>query len=297
MAKPKFSHVDKVFWPREGYTKGDVIAYYDRMAGVILPYLRHRPLVLVRHPNGVKGESFFQKNVDTRHLPKFSSSVSVRARSTGRNVHYVVCNNKATLLFLANLGCIEFHPWNSRTSRLNHPDFLTIDLDPAGSSFADVVTVAREVRSIIVSAGGTCFVKTSGKSGLHVCVPLRGDFSFVEVRRTAKLICQLVNQRLPNLTRFAHRSNGREKRVYLDYSRNGVGQTIVAPYALRATTGATVSTPLAWSELTKRMLPTRYTIRTIFLRLKRKGDLWRGVARQGVNLLRLSKHLAHLGGK
>src|ERR1700693_5198895 len=182
MAKVTLTHLDKVFWPKEGLTKGDVIRYYERVADVILPYLRNRPMVLNRHPNGIKGASFFQKNVDPRHLPSFVKTVTIRAKSTGRNVHYVVCNNKATLLYLANLGCIEMHPWLSRIGRLNKPDFLVVDLDPRGNSFDQVITVARAAQKLIASAGARSLIKTSGKTGLHIYVPMRGDRDFAEVR-------------------------------------------------------------------------------------------------------------------
>jgi bifunctional non-homologous end joining protein LigD len=251
-------------------------------------------MVLLRHPDGIKGNSFFQKNVDPRGLPPYVQQVTVRAGSTGRNVHYVVCNNISALLYLANLGCIELHPWNTRRARLEHPDFMVIDLDPANAPFRDVVTVARVVRQVVEKAGGRCLLKTSGKTGLHICIPLAGKPERAEMRQAAKLICRIVNQRLPKLTRFARRATARERRVYLDYSRNGLGQTIVAPYALRAAPLAPVSTPLEWAELTAGLRPTRYTMRTIFRRLAAKGDIWKGKFRNGVNINRFLAHLQHL---
>jgi len=292
MAKKPFTHLDKIFWPQEGYTKGDVIRYYDRVADVILPYLRHRPMVLNRHPGGIRGASFFQKNVDPRHLPRFVRTVTIRARSTGRNVHYVECNNKATLLYLANLGCIELHPWLSRIGRLNKPDFMVIDLDPHGTPFEKVIAVARVTHKLIAEAGGRCLVKTSGKTGLHVYVPVRGQHDFAEVRSVAKLICRLIHKRVPKLTAFAHRA-GRGK-IYLDYGRNSIGQTIAAPYSLRAFPRATVSTPLDWSELTTSVRPQRYTLRTIFRRLNGKGDVWESVIRQSTSLDKLERRLRRL---
>ena len=290
MTKVVLTHLNKVFWPKEGYTKGDVIRYYDRVADVILPYLRDRPLVLNRHPNGIKGKSFFQKNVDPRHLPSFAKSVSIRAKSTGRNVHYIVCNNKATLLYLANLGCIEMHPWLSRIQHLKRPDFLCVDLDPGRNTFDQVITVARAVQKVIAAAGGRCLVKTSGKTGIHIDVPLGGSHEFAEVRAAAKLICRIVNKRLPKLTSFAHRPSA-PNRIYLDYARNSIGQTVAAPYSLRAFPGATVSTPLEWNELTKNRRPGQFSLRTIFRRLNGKGDVWKSEFRRGVNLPRLVKKL------
>jgi bifunctional non-homologous end joining protein LigD len=292
MAKAPLTHLDKIFWPKEGFTKGDVIRYYDRVADVILPYLRHRPMVLNRHPNGIKGGSFFQKNVDPHHLPPFIKTVAIRAKSTGRMVHYVVCNNKATLLYLANHGCIEMHPWLARIGRLNKPDYLVIDLDPRGTPFDQVIKVARAVHKLIESAGGRSLIKTSGKTGLHIYVPLRGSHDFPEVRSVAKLICRILNQRLPKLTSFGHRA-GRGK-IYLDYGRNSIGQTIAAPYSLRAFAGATISTPLQWSELTKSVRPQRYTLRTIFRRLNGKGDVWQSALRQSTSLTKLERKLRRI---
>lgn len=290
----RFSHLDKIFWPKERFTKGHVIRYYDRVADLILPYMRNRPLVLNRHPNGIKGASFFQKNVNPKYLPPFVKSVSIRAKSTGRNVHYVVCNNKQTLLYLANLGCIEMHPWNSRTGRINCPDYLSLDLDPGGNPFSDVVTVARAVRKVIEAAGGTSLVKTSGKSGIHVIVPLRAAYEFSKVRAVAKLIAQIVNRRLPRLTTPRPNAGRRTQKIYIDYVRNSIGQTLAAPYSLRAFPGATVSTPVEWRELTKGLRPTRFTLRTIFRRVNGKGDVWKSAFRNSVNLPRLQRRLERL---
>lgn len=289
-----FTHIDKVFWPKERFTKGDVIRYYDRVADAILPYLRSRPMVLNRHPNGIRGASFFQKNVDPKQLPPFVKTFSVRARSTGRNVHYVVCNNKRTLLYLANLGCIEMHPWNSRLASLRHPDFLSLDLDPGGNPFGEIVRVARAVRKVIEEAGGHCLVKTSGKTGIHVIVPLRPRNDFAEVRAAAKSIARIVGLRLPQLTTRHPNAGRRTHRIYIDYVRNSIGQTLAAPYSLRAFPGATVSTPLEWSELSNSLRPSRYTLRTIFRRLNREGDIWRSAFRKSVSLARLVKRLERM---
>ena len=288
----RFTHLDKIFWPEEGLTKGDVIRYYDRIASVILPYLRDRPMVLNRHPDGIRGASFFQKNVDPKNLPRFVESVAIRAESTGRRVHYVVCNNKATLLYLANLGCIEMHPWLSRTGRLDKPDFLVVDLDPNGTPFPQVVSVARATGKLIAAVGGRALVKTSGKAGLHLYVPLRGHHEFAEVRAVAKLICRIVNRRYPRITSIGHRPQ--RNRIYFDYARNSFGQTLAAPYSLRAYPAATVSAPLDWRELTRSVRPQRYRMRSIFGRLGRKGDIWRRARAQKSDLVRMEKRLRRI---
>ncbi|MGO9849783.1 MAG: non-homologous end-joining DNA ligase [Methylocella sp.] len=289
-----FTHLDKVFWPKERFTKGDVIRYYNKIADVILPYLRNRPMVLNRHPNGIRGASFFQKNVEQQHLPPFVKTIAVCARSTGRNVHYVICNNKQTLLYLANLGCIEMHPWNSRVATIRNPDFLSLDLDPGGNPFSEIVIVARAVRNVVEAAGGHCLVKTSGKTGIHVIVPLRARHEFAQVRTAAKTIARLVNRRLPKLTTNRPNAGRHSRKIYIDYVRNSIGQTLVAPYSLRAFPAATVSTPLEWRELSQSLRPSRYTLRTIFRRLHREGDIWQSAFRRSVNLERLVKRLQRM---
>ncbi len=286
-----FTNLDKVFWPKEGYTKGDVIAYYDRIADRILPYLKDRPMVLNRHPNGIKGPSFFQKNVNPVQLPPFVKSVAIRAESTGRDVHYVVCNNKDTLLYLANLGCIEMHPWNSRTKSMHKPDYLVIDLDPGGNSFDEVVVVAQVVREVIESAGSRSYAKTSGKTGLHVYVPLGARYEFVEVRAAAKELVDVVNLQLPDLTSLERHPAKRKGKIYLDYLRNSVGQTLAALFSLRAYPGATVSAPLAWTEVKKGLRPNQFTIETIFRSLRKRSELWEPVLGTGTDLRNMMQRL------
>lgn len=287
MTKVELRNLDKIFWPKEGYTKGDVIQYYDRMAGFILPYLRDRPMVLVRHPNGIRAGSFFQKNVAAIHLPSFVKTVKIRAKSTGRNVQYIVCNNKATLLYLANLGCIEMHCWGSKIQHLNCPNYMVIDLDPGRNPFAETVVVAKETRKIIAAAGGTCLVKTSGKTGIHVYVPLRPIYDFDEVRAVARLVAQIVHGRMPKLTTVNPRLSGRKTRIYLDCARNGFGQTTVAPYSLRAFAKATISAPLDWRELTAGCSPARYHLRSMTRRVRMKGNPWEAAMRRPNSLRKL----------
>jgi bifunctional non-homologous end joining protein LigD len=246
--------------------------------------------VLARHPNGIRGMSFFQKDVSKLHLPPFVDTISIRAKSTGRRVRYIVCNNKSTLLYLANLGCIEMHPWLSRTKRLNRPELMVIDLDPGRVPFEQVVAVARRVQKIVAAAGVRSFVKTSGKTGLHVCIPLHGKYEYEQVRMVARLLVRRVNAELPRTTTLAQRIANRRNRVYLDYARNSFGQTVAAPYSLRAHPGASVSTPLPWSDLRSSTRPGQFNIRSVFRRLAH-GDIWRGAFQGGVNLNRLERKL------
>jgi bifunctional non-homologous end joining protein LigD len=248
-------------------------------------------MVLNRHPDGINGFSFFQKNVNPSDLPSFVKTFSLRAKSTGKMVHYVVCENKETLLYLANLGCIELHPWNSRSENIRAPDFLAIDLDPGKRNFDDVISVARSIKEIIGSANGKSVVKTSGKTGLHIYVPLAGKLEFAYVRAIAKEIALNANRELPELTTLERHPSKRKGRIYLDYLRNGLGQTLASAYSLRAYPGATVSTPLEWNEVKKGLRPEQFSIKTIFRRLNSRGDLWKSLLKQKNDLKEISRKL------
>ncbi|HEY6019848.1 MAG TPA: DNA ligase, partial [Candidatus Paceibacterota bacterium] len=256
-----------------------------------LPYLKNRPLVLNRHPNGIKGKSFYQKDTSREHLPDFVNTVTIKAESTGERVRYVVCNNKETLVWAANFGVIEMNPWQSRRKSLGKPDYLTIDLDPHGRSFDDVVIVALGIKKILDKAKVKSFVKTSGKSGLHIMIPLGAKYTYHQVREFAKLLVQVINKTMPELTTLEQRLNKRKGKIYLDIARNNEGQTTASVYSLRPTPGATVSTPLEWKEVKKGLSPAKFTIKTIFLRLKKKGDLFKGVLGKGADLTKAIKSL------
>ncbi|MBI4079692.1 DNA polymerase LigD [Candidatus Kaiserbacteria bacterium] len=295
--KSTFTHVDKIFWPKEKYTKGDVIEYYEKLAPYILPYLKDRPMVMNRHPNGATKSGFFQKDSSSLNLPSFVKTATLRSETDNKKVQYVVCNNKETLLYLANLGCIEMNPFASRTTALHKPDFLIIDLDPSGNSFDEIVEVARELHGILKEIGITKSIpKTSGKKGMHVYIPLKGAYSYDVARNVAKLLGELLHSRLPKLASMEHFPAKRRGKIHPDYMRNALGQTAVAPYSLRPFTGATVSTPLEWSEIKKGLKPSQFTIRTIHTRLKKKGDLWKPALGAGANLKKALARLEKIVG-
>jgi len=200
-------------------------------------------------------------------------------------VHYVVCNNKDALLYLANLGCIEINPWASRISHPDKPDFMTLDLDPSASnSFDDVIAVAQCAHRVLDGLQLKSYCKTSGKTGLHVLVPVAAKYTFAQVRRFAKLLTARISADMPALATMQHRVVKRRGKVYLDYMRNAVGQASAAPYSLRPWPGATVSTPLEWPEVKEGLRPQQFTIKTIFRRLKAKGDLLKPMLNQGTDL-------------
>jgi bifunctional non-homologous end joining protein LigD len=286
-----FTNLDKVYWPDEGFTKGDLLAYYHAMAPFILPYLVDRPMSLNRHPNGIGGPSFFQKDVSKQPPPEWVKTVDVRSESKG-TIKSLVCQDEETLLYVANLGCIEMNPWNSRLQSLDNPDYLIIDLDPQEVPFDLLVEAAQTVRRLLEKGCGNCYCKTSGKRGLHIYVPLGARYGYEEARRFAELLARLCHQELPKTTSLLRAPAQRKGRIYLDYLQNSRGQTIAAPYSVRPRAGAWVSTPLEWREVKKCLDPASFTMKTVPRRLEKKGDLWQPVLGKGFDL---AKCLASLG--
>jgi bifunctional non-homologous end joining protein LigD len=289
----RFTNLDKVFWPEDGYTKGDLLRYYHEVAPVILPYLHDRPLSMNRHPNGIHGPNFFQKDVTKQPPPDFVETAEVDSDTSGK-IRYIVCQNEETLLYVGQLGCIELNPWNSRLDSLEKPDYLVIDLDPQDVPFTQVVEVAQEVRKLLEKGCAECFCKTSGKRGLHVYIPLAARYDYDVVRQFAEVIVRLIHKRLPETTSLIRSPALRRGKVYLDYLQNRHGQTMACAYSLRPIEGALVSTPLKWSEVTKKLDPTKFNIQTVPRRLDKLGDLWEGLLGQGADM---EKCLAAVGVK
>lgn len=290
----RVTHPDKVFWPGEGITKGDVIEHYRGVASLILPYLRGRPESLHRHPDGIKGDSFYQKDVDDQP-PGWVKTKSIYSESSRKQVHYLVCEDKATLLYLANLGCIELNPWLSRTRAPERPDFLLIDLDAKTCDFATVVAVAGEIRKFLELAGVPSYPKTSGKTGLHVCLPLGAKYGYDQSREFAEALMRFVHRQLPDVTSLERKPENRRGKIYLDYLQNARGQTMAAPYCVRPVPGAPVSTPLTWDEVDESLDPKSFTIRNIRDRTKEVGDLWKPVLGKGIDLPKALGTLKRMG--
>lgn len=288
--KIKLTNPDKIFFPDEGYTKGDVIDYYLRISKYILPYLKNRPESLHRYPNGIKGESFYQKNVSDLKV-SWLRREKVFSDSNKKFITYLICDDKAALAYMANLGCIEINPWLSKLSGLNKPDYMVIDLDPEGISFDSVVETALIVKEIFVNAGAECYCKTSGATGLHIYVPLKGKYEYEFVREFAYVIVRIANRMLPEITSLERSPAKRKKKVYLDYLQNSRGQTLAAPYSIRPVPGANVSTPLIWNEVKQGLSPQDFSIKNIFKRLEKKGDIFKDVLGKGINIERCLENL------
>lgn len=262
------TNINKIFWSKSAsgalkkpITKGDVIEYYRRAAARILPYLKNRPMSLHRHPDGIKGKSFFQKNIGAadKH-PKWIKTTRIYSPSDKRMLNYLVCTDVNSLLYMANLGCIEMNPWLSRVGSLDRPDYTVIDLDPEGVSFGAVIKVAQQVKRVLDEMKLKGNVKTSGATGMHIFIPTRGKYTYAQSKNLALKIAQKVNERLPELTSLQRLPKQRRKKVYLDYLQNSKGQTMASAYSLRPRSGAPVSMPLKWSEVKAGLRPDRFTI-------------------------------------
>ncbi len=253
------------------------------MAEVILPYLKDRPQALNRHPDGIEGESFFQKNVG-RTPPPWVKTVPIASESREKDIRYLVCQNRDTLLYEANLGCIEINVWSSTILHLDSPDYIVLDFDPLETSFSAVIESVQAAKTVLDELALPAFCKTSGGTGMHVYIPLAPRFSHDQATELAHLIVLVVNRRHPDLTSLERLPSKRKGRVYLDYLQNRRGATMAAPYALRPREGAPVSMPLEWKEVTARLDPLDFNIRTAPERLSRKGDAWRDLYKKRVDL-------------
>ncbi len=291
-AEIKVTNVDKVYFPEQGITKGDVVEYYISMADYILPYLKGRPESLLRHPNGITGQSFFQKDAADK-APAFVKNQMVHSESNNKEINYIVCDNVATLVYLNNLGCIEINPWHSTVKSLEYPDYLMIDIDPSEkNTFEQVIEVALTVKNILDKAGAECFCKTSGASGMHVYVPTAKKYTFEQVKDFAYIICMMANNALKNFTTLERNlQKRRNKDIYMDYLQNRRGQTIASVYSLRPKPGATVSTPLLWDEVKTGLSPKDFTIHNSLDRVKRMGDIFKGVLGKGIDIKKCLKNL------
>ena len=268
---------------RGKYTKGDLVEYYKEVAPIILPYLKDRPESLLRYPNGITGESFYQKNVKGL-VPGWINTVPIESDSEKKTIEYMLCQDVDSLLYMINLGCIDLNPWSSRIGNLENPDYLLIDLDPHKTTFEKVITTAQVVREVLESLEIASFPKTSGAKGIHIYIPTGAKYSYEQVKHFTELICVHVHQKIPEITSLTRSPDKREGKVYLDYLQNRHGQTLASAYSVRAMPGATVSTPLQWSEVTTKLHPSQFTIKNTLKRLEKHGDLFNGILGKGISI-------------
>jgi bifunctional non-homologous end joining protein LigD len=263
---------DKVLFPDVGVTKSDLVTYYRDVAGVMVPHIRGHPLMLQRCPDGIRGECFYQKHASA-YFPDWIATVD--APKEGGVVHHVVCNDEATLAYLAGQACIGFHSWLSRADRLERPDRIIFDFDPSGHDFDDVRSGAKSTARLLEQLGLEPFVATTGSRGLHVVAPIERRSSFDEVRAFARRAAELLAAADPEHLTVEARKQARRGRVLIDIMRNGYAQTAIAPYSVRVLPGAPVATPLSWPELDDRRLgPQRFGVANVRQRLAAHGDPW-----------------------
>src|SRR5690606_967530 len=241
----KLTNQNKIYFPDDDVTKGDVIAYYQSISQYILPHLKSRPQSMNRFPNGIKGLSFFQKDASDE-TPDWVETQKVFSESSDKYINYIICNDKATLAYLNNLGCIELNVWTSKIQKADNPDYLVLDLDPSEkNSFDDVIETALAVKEVLDLAGIEGYPKTSGSSGIHIYIPTNGKYSYEQVKDFGHLLMQMVQQKLPELTTLERSLQKRDKdKIYLDYLQNRRGQTLASVYSLRPKKSAPVSMPL-----------------------------------------------------
>jgi bifunctional non-homologous end joining protein LigD len=289
----EISRSDKVLFPGDGITKGDLIEYYARIAPRMLPQLRDRPLTLERYPNGINTKRFFQKEVSS-YFPKWIRTVTVP--KVGGTVTHVICNDTATLVYLANQACVTPHIFLSRADKLEVPDQLVFDLDPQGDDFEVVRTTALAFKQLLDELELPAYLKTTGSRGLHVVVPLRRRETYDAVRSFGRELAGIIVSQAPEARTMEQLKANRGNRVFIDTNRNGYAQLVAPAYAVRARAGAPVSVPLAWSELRKKTLRSNsYTIRTVFDRLEAQSDPWADFWKEAVSLTSARRRLGRRG--
>jgi len=270
----KLTNLSKVLWPDDNITKADFIKYYVQIAPVILPHLKDRPMVFTRYPNGIYGKAFYQKNVP-EYAPDWLETFKIE--TGGQITEYVVINDIKSLVWAANQASIELHPWLSRTSSLENPDFVIFDLDPMeNTDFEDARKVALALKKMLENEGLIGLPKTSGSTGIQIYVPIDCKYTYQQVREFARLFCLAIERVFPEITTTERNVSKRNRKLYLDYLQNVKGKTIVAPYSPRPRRGAPVSCPLTWEELEQGVTPDMFTIKNVPDRIRQKGDLFEG---------------------
>lgn len=339
-ATTMISNSGKIFWPatkeHRAFTKGDLVDYYDKVSRFILPHLKDRPISMSRYPDGILGKSFYQKDW-TQETPYYVKTIEVFSESRNGIINYVLCNNKETLLWLANLGCIEMHPWYSRVldykacmaqakkdrvekspapldediCGLDTPDFVVFDLDPyiySGNEkkgqepeynvkgFKAAVEVALHLKDLLNELGIKRYIKTSGKTGLHVFIPVSPAYSYDQTRAFAEVVGKILLQRHPKLVTMDWNTSKREGKVFFDYNQNVRGKTIAAALSVRPTLSASVSMPVDWKALSD-VLPTDFTIENVPALLKRNGEPWKNILEKKQDLVKLLERVHSLKPK
>jgi len=281
----KFTNLSKIYWPKEKYTKRDLINYYYQMAPYILPYLIDRPESLNRYPNGIKGESFYQKDV-TGKVPGWIKTVPYE---NDQQKHFMIVSDEASLLLMASMGCIEINPWSSRIQSPGKPDWCIIDLDPDKTTFEQVIDTARVIHDLLESCCVKSYCKTSGSTGLHIYIPLGAKYTYEQSKEFGRLIATIVHEQMPKTTSIERLVSNRDRKMYIDFLQNRPQATLAAPYSVRPKPGATVSMPLHWDEVKRGLKMTDFTITNALDRIKENKDIFKPVLGKGINMDKVLK--------
>jgi len=283
-------NLNKNFFGKAGITKGDLVDYYERISPIMLPHLKDRALNMQRAPDGLKGDIFYQQEKPD-YFPKWVESRKLK-KQDGGSVEHVVCNNKATLIYLADQACVTQHTWLSKTNKPRHPDRIVFDLDPPSSKdFAAVAFAARKIRDLLQKLGAEPFIMLTGSEGAHVVIPIKPNSTFKQTREFASDVAHVLAKQYPDRLTVQHRIAKRRGRLFLDYLRNSYGQTTVAPYAVRLKENAPVAVPIEWKELTSSMTARKYNTRNIFRRISSKTDPWKNMDRHKKDVKQLKEKL------
>ena len=278
-----FTNLSKVFWPKENLTKRDMINYYYQAAPYMLPYMKDRPQTLNRHPHGILGQSFYQKNVKGK-VPDWIETFPYYSSTDEEQKEFFVCTNEASLLYIASLGCIEINPWSSRTQSPDNPDWCIIDLDPDKNTFEQVITAAQVTKQILDAINVPGYCKTSGSTGLHIYIPLGAKYTYHDSKEFGRKIARLVHNEIPSFTSIERKTADRDGKMYIDFLQNRSQATVAGPYSLRPKPFAPVSMPLHWEEVKKGLKIKDHNLRNAIPRLKETGDIFKGVLGKGINM-------------
>ncbi len=266
--KASVTNPEKIFWPNDGYTKGDLVAYYRAISKWMLPYLKDRPVMLTRYPDGIEGKMFYQKDAPA-FVPHWIRTEKIYSEDSQREISYFILDSEEALAYVANLAAITIHMWSSRIPHLERPDWLLFDIDPKGSTTRHAVEVAREVAAVLREVGLEPCLKTSGQMGIHVVVGLAPKYTYDQAKMFSELVSQVVVNRVPEIATINRNPPSRNGRVYIDYLQLGHGKTIAAPFSVRPMPAAPVSAPMTWKELKPSLDPTIYNIKTMPPRMSR----------------------------
>lgn len=284
----KFNRLSKLFWPREKVSKRDLLNYYYQVAPYILPYLKSRPQTLYRHPHGIEGEAFYQKDV-TGKAPGWIETYEYYSEADEQLKHYLVCTDESSLMYMISLGCIEVNPWSSKVQDPDKPDWCIIDLDPAQTTFEQVIEAARVTKDVLDELGVPGYCKTSGSTGIHIYIPLGAKYSYEQSKEFARVIAKLVHNEIPSFTSIERITKKRNGKMYIDFLQNRPQATVSAPYSLRPKPGATVSMPLYWDELKKGLKMKDFNIFNAADRVRSLGDIFKPVLGKGIHLEKIIK--------